>query len=138
MSIIGVGTDLVDIARFQRLIDRRGTQFLGRWFREAELTYCWAQNIPARHVAARFAAKEAVLKSLHQPHTGPPPWRDIEIVRSAEGLPDVRLHGMVRDLARAARICALHVSMSHDARYATATVVAIGDASPTHRCSGAE
>ena len=138
MSVIGVGTDLVDVARFELLIERAGRRFLDRWFRAPEVAYCLAQNEPARHAAARFAAKEAVLKSLRRPHRGPPPWREIEIVRSNDGLPSVRLHGTVRSIAGAAGIAALHVSMSHDTRYATATVVAVGEDSITHLYSDAE
>ena len=124
MAVRGVGTDLVSVARFERLSARGGRRFLDRWFTAGEIEYCLAQQHPARHVAARFAAKEAVLKSLRIPGGGPLRWRDIEVVRDPDGLPHVELHGAYRAAAAAGGVVALHLSLSHDAHYATATALA--------------
>lgn len=125
MIIVGVGTDLVAVARFARLIDRGGLRFLLRWFSAPEADYCLAKQEPARHAAARFAAKEATFKSLRLPGTGPARWREIEVVTDSGGRPGLQLHGSFRERAADTGIAGLHVSLSHDASYATATVVAL-------------
>ncbi|UFU02393.1 holo-ACP synthase [Ruania suaedae] len=125
MTVLGIGTDLVAVARFDRLIERGGRRFLERWFAEDEVEYCLARSAPAPHAAARFAAKEAVFKSLRIPGAGPPRWREIEVTRTAAGLPGVRVHGSIRDLAEQAGVVTVHLSLSHDRTYATATAVAL-------------
>lgn len=125
MTVHGVGTDLVEVARFERLIGRGGRRFLDRWFTPGEVDYCLARDHPARHVAARFAAKEAVLKALRLSGDGPLRWREIEVCRDADGLPSIVLHGTFRQQADAVGVEALHVSLSHDGRYATATALVV-------------
>ncbi|MPV48518.1 holo-[acyl-carrier-protein] synthase [Pseudactinotalea sp. HY160] len=126
MDIVGVGTDLVEVARFERLLRRGGRRFLDRWFRAAEIEYCIARGDPHRHVAARFAAKEAVLKSLRLPRPGPARWREIEVTRDVDGLPGVALHGSMWEAAAAAGVVTVHVSLSHGGTYASATATAVG------------
>lgn len=127
MVIVGVGTDLVAVTRFGRLIEHGGRRFLDRWFRPEEVDFCLARSEPARHAAARFAAKEAALKSLRTPGVGPLRWRDIEVSRDLDGLPGLCLHGSMRGLAHSTGVTVFHLSISHDANYATATVVAVSD-----------
>ena len=62
--IIGIGIDIVDLDRFQRMLDRHGKRFLAKTFSEEEIAYCQSRKNPAQHFAARFAAKEAVFKAL--------------------------------------------------------------------------
>lgn len=126
MLMIGVGTDIVAVPRFARLLERGGSRFVARWFTAAEAYYCLERSAPERHLAARFAAKEATLKSLRQAWSGPLRWRQIEIVRDPQGRPDTLLHGDMHVLATAAGVRHLHLSISHDANYATATVLALG------------
>lgn len=125
MDIVGVGTDLVAVARFRRLIDRGGRRFLQRWFSPAEIGYCLSCSEPAQHAAARFAAKEATLKSLHVCSDGPLHWANIEVTRDAHGLPSIEAHGAAWELAKSAGATALLLSLSHDREYATATVIAV-------------
>jgi len=126
--IVGVGTDLVAVARFHRLIDRSGRMFLERWFSPAEVAYCLSCCEPARHAAARFAAKEATLKSLRVCADGPLHWAEIEVTRDAHGLPSIQTHGSARRLAESIGVADLHLSLSHDGQYATATVIAVSAA----------
>lgn len=125
MPVHGVGTDLVEIARFERLVGRGGRRFVDRWFTAGEAAYCLGQEHPARHIAARFAAKEAVLKALRLPGDGVVHWREIEVLRDRDGLPAIGLHGSLRQQAAAVGVTELHVSLSHDGRYATATAMAV-------------
>ena len=88
-----VGTDIVAIARITALMRDRGGAFLERWFTAREIDYCLTKAVPSRHFAARFAAKEAVVKVLSMAWDGPLPWRFIEIVNDRRGVPSVRLSG---------------------------------------------
>jgi holo-[acyl-carrier protein] synthase len=122
---VATGTDIVSVARMAKLARSGGTAFLGRWFTSVELDYCLSKAFPARHLAARFAAKEAVLKALRTPWRGPLPWRCIEIAGDPGGVPSVRLAGPVQQLAADADVDDIAVSLSHTDEYATATVIAI-------------
>lgn len=126
MAIVGVGTDVVDVHRISRLIGRGGDRFLSRWFRPTEVGPAPPGGIPARHIAALLAAKEAAFKSLPAPSCGPVPWRDIEIVHHPRhARTTVRLHASMLEFAAAAGISGFHVSVSHTSDYATASVLAV-------------
>jgi holo-[acyl-carrier protein] synthase len=116
----GVGTDIVAVSRIAALIRDRGAVFLERWFTPVEIEYCTAKAVPSRHFAARFAAKEAVVKALPLAWEGPLPWRSVEIVNEAGGRPVVRLSGRVLAAAQRAGVDAVRISMSHCDEYATA------------------
>lgn len=116
----GIGIDLVDVSRIERALDRR-PRLADRLFTEQELRYAATRRRPARHLAARFAAKEAVVKALGLgPGTA---IRQIEVV--AGDPPEVRLHDEVARLA-GGRGLAVKVSMSHERE--TATAIAIAEA----------
>lgn len=119
----GAGTDIVSVSRVARLVDRGGDAFMRRWFTPAEIAYCAGKAQPVLHLAARLAAKEAVLKALGTRWEGPIPWRSIEI-HHADGVPAVRLSGPVLAAARRAGIETVRVSLSHCQEFATAVAVA--------------
>ena len=123
---VRVGTDIVPVARFARLAER-GDAFLRKWFTDAELAHCDAKAHPAQHLAARFAAKEAVFKAVGGDSAGPAPWQDIEIVNAPGGAPGVRLTGAVAVAAAEQRLDGIQVSLSHCEDFATATAVALVD-----------
>lgn len=118
------GTDIVQVARVARLIERRG--FVERWFTPDEISYCSSRSQPALHYAARLAAKEAVLKCLRWSWDGPIPWREIEVRHDASGAPQIRLSGSLTAAERAPRPD-LQVSLSHCQEYAIAVAVALWD-----------
>jgi len=110
-----VGVDIIEVGRIEGAVSRWGERFLGRVFTPAELELC--RRRPAS-LAARFAAKEAVMKALG----GVQRWREIEVLRYASGKPRLRLLGRAR--ARARRLgLELAVSLSHCREYAIASVV---------------
>jgi holo-[acyl-carrier protein] synthase len=119
----GVGTDIVAVSRIAALMRDRGSAFLQRWFTPVEIAYCTAKAVPSRHFAARFAAKEAVVKALPFAWDGPLPWRWVEIVNETGGRPVVRLSGRVLASARQAGVDTVRISMSHCDDYATAVAV---------------
>jgi holo-[acyl-carrier protein] synthase len=120
-----VGTDIVPVARIARLVEQRGDDFLDKWFTSAEIAYCRAKAHPARHLAARFAAKEAVFKAVGGDSDGSVPWHEIEVVTATGGAPSIRLTGTIATSAADQRLDEVQVSLSHCEDYATATAVAL-------------
>ncbi|NNN00272.1 MAG: holo-ACP synthase [Acidimicrobiaceae bacterium] len=119
MATRGVGVDVVDVARFALALERQ-PRIAARLFTESERHDAAAR--PER-LAARFAAKEAVLKSLRV-GIGAARWHSIEIQRDSSGAPSVQLHGDAAELAARAGIVRLHLSMTHTQHTAAAFVVA--------------
>lgn len=112
----GVGIDLIEIDRIERALSRR-PNLAGRLFTEDELTYANARRRPARHLAARFAAKEAAIKALG----GGVAAKQIEVVAGPP--PRLRLHGAAAERARDLG-AGLSVSLTHSRDNAAAVVVA--------------
>ncbi len=132
----GVGTDIVAVSRIATLMQDRGAAFLERWFTAREIRYCSGKAVPSRHFAARFAAKEAVVKALPMAWDGPLPWRSIEIVNDRRGAPSVSLSGAIGDAAASSGVTEIRLSIAHCDEYATAValVAVTGDqAAATNR-----
>jgi holo-[acyl-carrier protein] synthase len=110
----GVGIDLIEIERVERALERR-PRLAERLFTEAELSYARERARPGRHLAARFAAKEAVIKALGQ---GVPP-KEIEVVSGEP--PRLRLHGKAAEVAGDTEIA---ISLTHSRDTAAAVAVA--------------
>jgi len=122
MAVIGVGIDLVEIARAERMLARKGDQALERILTPGERAYVGGKAQPARHFAARFAAKEAAYKALQAlPGARAIGWQDIEVVSTESGRPLVTLHGLAREVARG---ITLHLSLTHTDLTAGAVVIA--------------
>ncbi len=113
--IVGIGIDVVDLARFERALVRT-PRLRERLFTAEE------RVLPLRSLAGRFAAKEALLKALGA--TDGVSWHDMRVVSDPEGNPDLAVTGRAAEIAAARGIASLHVSMSHDAGVAIAFVVA--------------
>ncbi len=124
--IVGVGTDLVEVARIEAAMKRFATRFEERLLTPSELAYCRSQGGVAAAVAARFAAKEAVAKAFGTGIGAELGWHDIEIARQNSGQPEVRLLGKGLALlqSRGARI--VHVSMTHTRGHAAAVAIVEG------------
>jgi holo-[acyl-carrier protein] synthase len=125
-----VGVDLVSIAEVASSVERFGERYLNRLFTAQELASCArAPAETAASLAARFAAKEAVIKVLRPvgPH---PEWRSIEVIRGPEGACDIRLHGTAARLAEDAGIRELGVSLTHEAGMAAAVVIGLCQVDP--------
>ncbi len=118
MATEGIGIDLVDVGRFDAALRRR-PRLAQRLFTDGERRD--AHGRPER-LAARFAAKEAVLKTFGV-GLGAAPWRSIEVVLSESGAPSVLLHGGARDLAKLAGVTTLHLSLTHTSELAAAFVI---------------
>lgn len=121
---VGLGVDVVDISRMDRII-KRSPAFIERVFSEAERSYCNKNALASAHYAARFAAKEAVVKALGTGFSDGIVVRDVEIVHTAHGRPVVALHGRAQEIADERHICEIPVSLSFTHSHAVACAVCI-------------
>ena len=122
--IVAIGVDAVEIARIHDLIQRSGDRFIERMFSEAEASYCRSRSNPSESFAARFAAKEAVMKCLGTGWTEGLAFQQIEVERLDSGDTQLAVTGEAAQRAKALGIGRWHVSLTHTERTATAFVVA--------------
>lgn len=124
MSPIGLGIDLVEVARIRDLLTKHGERFKERTFTTGEIAYCDSCADPAMHYAARFAAKEAAAKAIG---TGlwaeGVDWKDIEITRETSGKPTLHLHGGAKLHADQQGVTNFMVSLTHTRELAQAQVI---------------
>jgi holo-[acyl-carrier protein] synthase len=124
MAVIGLGIDIVDVARAEAMLTPHRRRVLDRLLTEAERAYVNGMRHPARHLAVRLAAKEAVYKALQAlPGARPVGWREIEVVRGRHGRPEIRLHGLAAALVAARGPLRIHVSLTHSDVTAAAAAV---------------
>jgi holo-[acyl-carrier protein] synthase len=122
--ILGLGIDLVEIARVERIIGERGQRALARLFTEAEVAYARQRARPAMHLAARIAAKEAAFKALAgSADARLISWREVEVVARPGGPPTLVFHGRADFRAREIGVQHVHVSLTHTGQTAGAVVV---------------
>lgn len=129
MPILGHGIDLVDTPRIERLLGEHEQRFLDRVFTPGERAYSESGGkLRVQRYAARFAAKEAVLKVLGTGWSGGIAWTDVEVLREPTGRPTVKLHGEAAEVAKRCGITHWHISLSHLKGHALASVVGEGPA----------
>lgn len=121
--VVGIGTDLVDVERLAGMLERR-SRLAERLFTPEELAYTSTLANAAPSLAGRFAVKEAVMKALGV-GLGAVDWSDISVRRLPGGAPEVTVRGRAARLAGARGVTGWHVSISHTATVAAATVVAV-------------
>src|SRR3989441_1750703 len=126
MNVLGIGVDLVECARIQRSIDRFGDRFLHRVFTDGEIEYSMSMKFPARHLAARFAAKEAVSKAFGTGIGKAMGWRDIDIRKRPSGEPLLVFSGPAKELAKKRGVISALITLSHTEHHAMASVVLEG------------
>jgi holo-[acyl-carrier protein] synthase len=124
--ILGVGIDIIEVARVKASHERFGERFLKRVLLTNEIAYCLSHKNPAPFIAARFAAKEAISKAFGTGIGAQLGWHDMEIGRKKSGEPFVILHGRGKKLFAARCAKQLLISLSHAANYAAATAVLEG------------
>jgi holo-[acyl-carrier protein] synthase len=122
-TVIGIGVDLVECARIQHSLDRFGDRFLRRVFTDGEVEYSMSMKFPARHLAARFAAKEAVSKAFGTGIGKSMGWRDIDIRKKESGEPYLALAGGAETLAQDRGVNSSFVTLSHTDQHAIAMIV---------------
>jgi len=120
--IFGVGTDIIEIARIEKMV-ARGRPHLEAVFTDREIEYCAAKARESQHYAVRYAAKEAVLKALNTGWRDGLAFRDIEVVDDERGKPQILVHGQVKDLFERHHIQQTSVSLSHGREIAIAVII---------------
>jgi holo-[acyl-carrier protein] synthase len=121
--MIGIGVDLCEVDRMRAALDRTPS-LRARVFTDEEQAYCDRRRDPTERYAARFAAKEAVLKAMGV-GVGACKWREIEVAKAPSGAPSVRLHGGAQLLAEDRGIRGWRLTLSHTHRVAEAIAVAL-------------
>jgi holo-[acyl-carrier protein] synthase len=124
LSIVGLGTDLVEVPRFKLALERR-PRLAERLFSDAEREYEYRFRDPTKSLAARFGAKEAVMKAL-----GVGLWkfafRDVEVVRLRSGAPTLALYNRALEIANERGVTEWHLSLTHTDSMAMAVALAVG------------
>lgn len=118
--ILGIGNDIVEVARIKAILSHHHQRFLDRVFTSHEQDYCLKRKDPALHLAGRFAAKEAIVKALGTGFSQGLSWLDIEIRNDSKGKPIASFSLFAKELFGD---LTLHISMSHCHQYATAVAI---------------
>lgn len=121
--ILGVGIDLIEVARIRASFEKFGERFVKRILRPGEISYCLLHKDPAPHLAARFAAKEAISKAFGTGIGAELGWQDMEVFRKATGEPAAILHDKGLALLSERGGTRVHISLSHTLQHATAIAV---------------
>ncbi len=124
-AVLGVGVDLVDVARIRDVHTRQGERFLTKVYTEQERVYCLAQTNPYPSLAARFAAKEAVAKALGTGFGAEVGWRSVGVVHGDRGEPRVILDAPAQAWLESLGGREVLVSLSHTETQAMAFAVAV-------------
>lgn len=115
--VLGIGIDIIEISRIKESVDRFNEHFLNKIFTQTELDYSLSKANKYQHLAARFAAKEAIAKALATGWSQGFRWKDIEIYNEPNGMPEVNLFGKLKEFVGEEK--ALKITMSHSEHYVT-------------------
>lgn len=121
--IVGIGVDVIEIARIRETLERQGDRFLRRVYTQLEKDYCNVRRDPVPHYAVRFAAKEAVFKALGTGWSGGIRWQDVEVRREEGRAPTIMLYGQAEQRSRSLGASTIHVSLSHSRNSAVAIAI---------------
>lgn len=125
MNAVAHGIDAVEVARIAQMRAEHGDRFMARCFTAAEAAYAESSRRRDEHLAARFAAKEAVLKALGTGWRSGIAWTDVEVVALPSGAPEIRLGGRAAEIAAEQRIDRWLVSLTHTEQMALASVIGL-------------
>ncbi len=120
-----IGIDIVEIRRLERASKRWGRAFLKKVYTDRELAYSRSKRFPEQHLAARFAAKEAIFKALGEVEKDFVGWKNIEILNDSNGKPVVHWHGQAEKVRKKRGLLGAAVSLSHTENYAVASAMLV-------------
>lgn len=121
--IVAIGIDIIEIARIEESFEQQGERFRTRVFTAAEIDYCEQRALRFASYAARFAAKEAVMKALGTGWADGVAWRDIEVARGEKGKPAILLYGRALERFNELGARKAHISLAHSREFAIAQVI---------------
>jgi holo-[acyl-carrier protein] synthase len=121
--ILGVGIDIIEVARIRSSYERFGERFVNRILLPNEIAYCLSHKVPAPFLAARFAAKEAISKAFGTGIGAQLGWQDMEVGRKESGEPFVILHGGGKKLLEDRKARVALISLSHTQEHAAAVAI---------------
>lgn len=121
--IEGFGVDIVEVKRVKAAVKKYGRRFLDKIYTKRELDYCRNKGAPEQHLAARFAAKEAVYKAFGGDGKITIAWTDVEIINEKNGRPKVILKGSAKKLMNKRNILKAVISLSHTKNYAVGNCI---------------
>ncbi len=121
--VFGIGIDLIQVRRIEEALARWGDRFRNRVYTAAEIAYCLRKKNPSPNFAARFAAKEALVKALGIGMRRGVHWKNIEVARGPLGQPMLNLNGPAAEILKREKITGIFVSLTHDQDYGSAVVV---------------
>lgn len=133
MMQTALGIDIVEIKRLERISRRWGKGFMEKVYTPKELAYARSKKFPYQHLAARFAAKEAIFKALGEVETNFVGWKNIEILNDATGKPGVHWHGSAEVCRKKRGLKGAVVSLSHTENYAVASAMLVFNDKKTSR-----
>ena len=119
--VIGIGIDIIEIERIKNSIDTYGDSFLNKIYTKNELDYCLAKHNKYQHLAARFAAKEAIYKALATGWEKDATWKSMEITNEPNGLPVVSFFGKLKAFLSDDKD--IKISLSHSDNYVTCVAI---------------
>ncbi len=119
--VFGIGIDIIEIDRVKNSVEKYGDHFLKKVYTQTELDYCLSKSNKYQHLAARFAAKEAVFKAMTTGWSKDVGWQDIEIYNEPNGLPLVNLKGDLNSFLTDGK--SLKISMSHSRDYVACVAI---------------
>jgi holo-[acyl-carrier protein] synthase len=121
--IFGTGIDIVEVLRMRDAVNKWGGAILSKMFTKREIAYSRSRRFSYQHFAARFAAKEAVVKAFGEGRRSPVQWTDIEVLNDKEGKPIIEFHGNALKLKKKKKVGSVIVSLSHSKNYAVANAI---------------
>lgn len=124
MNVVGIGTEIIECIRIAKMIERHGELFLERVYTPGEVDFCSQRSSPIQHYAARWAAKEAVVKAICCRGNGVR-WDQIEVPGEPGREPQVRLHGRASDWAHRMGVTEVRLTLASCRTHATAFAIAL-------------
>ncbi len=119
--VIGIGIDIIEIERIKKSVDEYGDRYLQKVYTPDELKYCLAKKNKYQHLAARFAAKEAIYKAISSNWNSEMSWQDMEIINAPNGMPEVKFKGNLEKFLSNEK--SLKISMSHSRDYVACVAI---------------
>ena len=123
-EVIGIGIDILEVDRIEKIINKKGESFLNRIFTDTEINYCKSKKRSFESFAVRFSAKEAFIKAIESDQNIA--YKDIEVKNKKNKKPFIKLYGKAKEVAKEKNINEILISLSHERHYVVANIILKG------------